>query len=199
MAAWILGISGGIGSGKTAATDHFQTLGIDVIDADIVAREIVQIGEPVLAAIAEHFGQSVLQADGTLNRAALREIVFADPAQRKALEAITHPAIRQRLHEQCLAAQSPYAILASPLLWESGQASLTQRSLLIDVSEETQLARASQRDGVNEAQIRAIMAAQWSREQRLAAANDVISNEGSVAELQQQINAIHQTYLAWRP
>ena len=198
MAAWILGISGGIGSGKTAATDYFQTLGIDVINADIVAREIVQVGEPALAAIAEHFGQHILQADGTLNRAALREIVFADPAQRKALEAITHPAIRQRLHEQCLAAQSPYAILASPLLWESGQASLTQRSLLIDVSEETQLARASQRDGVSEAQIRAIMAAQWTREQRLAAADDVISNEGSVAELQQQINDIHQTYLAWQ-
>ena len=198
MAAWILGISGGIGSGKTAATDYFQTLGIDVIDADIVAREIVQVGEPALTAIAEHFGQHILQADGTLNRAALREIVFADPAQRKALEAITHPAIRQRLHEQCLAAQSPYAILASPLLWESGQASLTQRSLLIDVSEETQLARASQRDGVSEAQIRAIMAAQWTREQRLAAADDVISNEGSVAELQQQINDIHQTYLAWQ-
>ncbi|WP_340674856.1 dephospho-CoA kinase [Paraperlucidibaca sp.] len=199
MAAWILGVSGGIGSGKTAATDHFQTLGIDVIDADIVAREIVQIGESALADIAEHFGQNVLQADGTLNRAVLREIVFADPAQRKALEAITHPAIRQRLHEQCMAAQSPYAILASPLLWESGQAALTQRSLLIDASEATQLARASQRDGVSEAQIRAIMAAQWTREQRLAAADDVISNEGSVAELQQQINDIHQTYLAWRP
>jgi len=198
MAAWILGVSGGIGSGKTAASDHFQTLGIDVIDADIVAREIVQIGESALADIAEHFGQNVLQADGTLNRAALREIVFADPAQRKALEAITHPAIRQRLHEQCMAAQSPYAILASPLLWESGQAALTQRSLLIDASEATQLARASQRDGVSEAQIRAIMAVQWTREQRLAAADDVISNEGSVAELQQQINDIHQTYLAWQ-
>lgn len=199
MAAWILGVSGGIGSGKTAATDHFQILGIDVIDADIVAREIVQIGEPALAAIAEHFGAHILQADGTLNRAALREIVFAEPAQRKALEAITHPAIRQRLYEQCMAAQSPYAILASPLLWESGQVSLTQRSLLIDVSEATQLARASQRDGVSEAQIRAIMAAQWTREQRLAAADDVISNEGSIAELQQQINDIHQTYLAWQP
>ena len=199
MAAWILGVSGGIGSGKTAATDHFQTLGIDVIDADIVAREIVKIGESALADIAEHFGQNVLQADGTLNRAVLREIVFADPAQRKALEAITHPAIRQRLHEQCMAAQSPYAILASPLLWESGQAALTQRSLLIDASEATQLARASQRDGVSEAQIRAIMAAQWTREQRLAAADDVISNEGSVTELQQQINDIHQTYLAWQP
>lgn len=199
MAAWILGVSGGIGSGKTAATDHFQTLGIDVIDADIVAREIVQIGESALADIAEHFGQNVLQADGTLNRAVLREIVFTDPAQRKALEVITHPAIRQRLHEQCMAAQSPYAILASPLLWESGQAALTQRSLLIDASEATQLARASQRDGVSEAQIRAIMAAQWTREQRLAAADDVISNEGSVAELQQQINDIHQTYLAWQP
>ncbi|MEO6699011.1 MAG: dephospho-CoA kinase [Paraperlucidibaca sp.] len=199
MAAWILGVSGGIGSGKTAATDYFHTLGIDVVDADVVAREIVQPGEPALAAIAAHFGEQILLADGALNRAALREIVFAEPDQRQALEAITHPAIRQRLQDQCTAAQSAYAILASPLLWESGQAALTQRTLLIDVSEATQLARASHRDGVSEAQIRAIMAAQWSRQQRLAAADDTISNEGSLAELHQRIDALHTTYLAWQP
>lgn len=199
MAAWILGVSGGIGSGKTAATDYFQTLGICVVDADVVAREVVRPGESVLVAIAAHFGAHILQADGNLNRAALREIVFSDSAQRHVLEAITHPAIQQRLQQQCAAAQSPYAILASPLLWESGQVSLTQRSLLIDVSETTQLARASHRDGVSEAQIRAIMTAQWTRKQRLAAADDCISNEGSLAELHERIDALHQTYLAWQP
>lgn len=199
MAAWILGVSGGIGSGKTAATDYFQTLGITVVDADVVAREVVAPGQPALAAIAAHFGQQILLADGQLNRAALRDIVFAEPMQRKALEAITHPAIRASLQRQCAAAQSPYAILASPLLWESGQAALTQRTLLIDVSEATQLARASRRDGVSEAQIRAIMAAQWTRAQRQAAADDCVSNEGSLAALHAQLDRLHQSYLRWQP
>lgn len=199
MAAWILGVSGGIGSGKTAATDYFQKLGIDVIDADIVAREVVAPGMPALAAIAEHFGQALIQDDGQLNRPALREIVFADACQRQALEAITHPAIRNSLIAQCQAATSTYAILASPLLWESGQAALTQRTLLIDVSEATQLVRASQRDGVSETQIRAIMAAQWTRQQRLTAADDHISNEGTLAELHERIDALHQHYLTWQP
>lgn len=199
MAAWILGVSGGIGSGKTAATDYFQTLGITVVDADIVAREVVAVGEPALDEIAAHFGSHVINPDGTLHRAALRDIVFADTAQRQALEAITHPAIRQRLQAQCQAATSAYAILASPLLWESGQAALAKRTLLVDVSEATQLQRASQRDGVTEANIRAIMAAQWTRQQRRDKADDIIINEGSIAELHQQIDALHAEYLTWRP
>lgn len=199
MSAWILGVGGGIGSGKTAATDYFQTLGITVVDADVVAREVVALGEPALAAIVAHFGAGILQADGTLDRAALRKIVFAEPAQRKVLEGITHPAIAQRLVAQCQAAQSPYAVLASPLLWESGQVSFTQRSLLVDVSEDTQRQRASARDGVTRADIDAIMQAQWTRAQRLAAADDVVSNEGTLAELYAQIDALHAQYLVWRP
>ena len=125
----------------------------------------------------------------------MRQCVFSDPSQRLALEAITHPAIRDTLLQQLMAAPSAYAVLASPLLWESGQVNFVQRTLLIDASEATQLQRASQRDGVSPAQIEAIMKAQWSRAQRLARADDVVSNEGSLDELYHQLDALHQQYL----
>lgn len=195
MARWILGVTGGIGSGKSAATDHFQRLGITVVDADLAARVVVEPGQPALAAIAARFGAEMIDANGRLIRAALRERVFSDPAERKALEAITHPAIRDELVRQLAAATSPYVILASPLLWESGQAELTSHTLLIDAPEALQRARASTRDGVSPAQIDAIMAAQWRREQRLARAHDVIDNSGTLAELQAGVERLHQTYL----
>jgi dephospho-CoA kinase len=195
MANWILGVTGGIGSGKTAATDYFQTLGIVVVDADIVAREVVQPGQRALADIVQHFGQDVLAADGSLDRRKLREIVFTDVSQRQALEAITHPAIHAELIRQLQMASSPYAILATPLLWETGQAKLVQHSLVIDVPEALQLQRASQRDGSSEAQIKAIMAAQLNRDQRLAKADDVISNTGSLQDLYAAINRLHPLYL----
>lgn len=195
MATWILGVTGGIGSGKTAATDYLQQLGVTVVDADVVAREVVAPGTPALAAIAAHFGPDALLHDGALNRPWMRQCVFSDPTQRLALEAITHPAIRDALMRQLMAAPSAYAVLASPLLWESGQVHFVQRTLLIDASEATQLQRASQRDGVSPAQIEAIMKAQWSREQRLARADDVASNEGSLAELYLQLDALHQQYV----
>lgn len=195
MSRWILGLTGGIGSGKTAATDHFQRLGITVVDADLAARVVVEPGQPALAAIAAHFGSHVIDDQGRLLRPVLRDIVFADPAQRKALEAITHPAIRDELMRQLRAATSPYAILASPLLWESGQVSLVSHTLLIDVPEALQLERASARDGVSREQIAAIMKAQWSREQRLARADDVLINDGSLEHLQARVEALHARYL----
>lgn len=195
MAHWILGVTGGIGSGKTAATDFLQTLGITVVDADVVSREIVAPGQPALAAIQQYFGDDVLLDDGQLNRPWLRQRVFSMPEERRALEAITHPAIRDSLNQQLRAARSAYAVLASPLLWESGQYSLVQRTLLIDVEEATQVQRASQRDGVSEDQIKAILKAQWSRSQRLARADDVILNEGSLAELHAKLRQHHQHYL----
>lgn len=199
MATWILGVTGGIGSGKTAATNYLQQLGVTVVDADVVAREVVEPGTPALAAIAEHFGADAIIATGEhlgrLNRPWLRQCVFADPVQRQALEAITHPAIRDSLRQQLAAATSRYAVLASPLLWESGQVNLVQRTLLIDVAEATQMQRASSRDGVSPAQIEAIMKAQWSRAQRLARADDIISNEGSLAELHARLDALHAHYL----
>lgn len=195
MARWILGVTGGIGSGKSSATDHFQRLGITVVDADLAARVVVEPGQPALAAIAARFGAEMIGADGRLIRAALRERVFSDPAERKALEAITHPAIRDELIRQLAAATSPYVILASPLLWESGQATLASHTLLIDAPEALQRERASARDGVSPAQIDAIMAAQWRREQRLARADDVIDNSGTLADLQAGVERLHQTYL----
>jgi len=199
MATWILGVTGGIGSGKTAATNYLQHLGVTVVDADVVAREVVAPGTPALAAIAAHFGPEAILRDGAqagqLNRPWMRQCVFADPTQRLALEAITHPAIRDALRQQLMAAPSVYAVLASPLLWESGQVSFVQRTLLIDVSEATQVQRASGRDGVSPAQIEAIMKAQWSRAQRRERADDIISNEGSLAELHVQLDALHQQYL----
>ena len=199
MATWILGVTGGIGSGKTAATDYLQKLGVTVVDADVVAREVVAPGTPALAAIAAHFGPEAIIQDGAqagqLNRPWMRQCVFSDPNQRLALEAITHPAIRDALMQQLMAAPSAYAVLASPLLWESGQVNFVQRTLLIDVSEATQVQRASGRDGVSPAQIEAIMKAQWSRTQRLTRADDIISNEGSLAELYAQLDDLHQQYL----
>lgn len=199
MATWILGVTGGIGSGKTAATDYLQKLGVTVVDADVVAREVVAPGTPALAAIAAHFGPEAIIQDGAqagqLNRPWMRQCVFSDPNERLALEAITHPAIRDALMQQLMAAPSAYAVLASPLLWESGQVNFVQRTLLIDVSEATQVQRASGRDGVSPAQIEAIMKAQWSRTQRRERADDIISNEGSLAELYAQLDALHQQYL----
>lgn len=199
MATWILGVTGGIGSGKTAATNYLQQLGVTVVDADVVAREVVAPGTPALAAIAAHFGPEAIIQDGAmagqLNRPWMRQCVFSDPNQRLALEAITHPAIRDALMQQLMAAPSAYAVLASPLLWESGQVNFVQRTLLIDVSEATQVQRASGRDGVSPAQIEAIMKAQWSRTQRRERADDIISNEGSLAELYAQLDALHQQYL----
>lgn len=195
MSRWILGLTGGIGSGKTAATDHFQRLGITVVDADIAARIVVEPGQPALAAIAARFGRHVIDDQGRLLRPVLRDIVFADPAERQALEAITHPAIRDELMRQLQAASSPYAILASPLLWESGQVALVSHTLLIDVPETLQLERASARDGVSREQIAAIMKAQWSREQRLARADDILTNDGSLAQLQAGVEALHERYL----
>lgn len=195
MARWILGVTGGIGSGKSMATREFEALGITVVDADVVAREVVAPGQPALAAIAAHFGPDVIAADGSLKRPVLREIVFADPAQRKVLESITHPAIRDALVQQLAAAASPYAILVSPLLWESGQDAYTHHTLLIDAPEHLQRERASQRDSVPAAQIDAIMQAQWSRTQRQQRADDILLNDGHPDHLRASVQALHARYL----
>lgn len=191
----VIGLTGGIGSGKTLATDHFERLGISVVDADRVARLVVEPGTPALADIAATFGKGVIQPDGTLDRAALRRIVFADPEQRRRLEAITHPRIAEEIRRQLAAATSPYTILVSPLLFESGQDRFTQRTLLIDAHEALQRRRAATRDKVSEQQIEAIMAAQMSREERRARADDVILNDGHIEHLHAMVERLHQRYL----
>ncbi|MBR9906289.1 MAG: dephospho-CoA kinase [Gammaproteobacteria bacterium] len=193
----IIGLTGGIGSGKSTVARAFETLGAAWVDADDVAREIVLPGEPALLAIKKRFGDRVMHEDGTLNRAALREIIFNDPAQREWLESVTHPEIRQRLlqHLERLKTQgAPYALLVSPLLFESGQNALVNRAVVVDVPQALQLSRTQQRDGVSESQVRAILAAQLSREQRLAKADDVIDNSGDHASMMKQVALLDKNY-----
>lgn len=180
----VIGVTGGIGSGKTAATDRFQHHGITVVDADLASRLVVEPGRPALASIAEHFGPEVIAADGTLNRRALRQLVFADPVQRRWLEQLTHPLIAQEIVDQIRASRSAYTILASPLLLESSQHQMVDRILVIDVPEELQIARVIARDETDEAGVKAIIAAQMSRQERLARADDVIVNDQDLAHLQ---------------
>lgn len=195
MSHWILGITGGIGSGKSVVCQLFVKLGIEAIDADQVARWIVAKGKPALEKIINHFGEEVLSADGSLNRAALRHIIFNSAKQRFWLEQLLHPLIRNEICNFLASAASPYAILVSPLLLETNQHQLTNRILVIDVPEPVQIARSMQRDNVTEQQIRAIMQAQLSRKERLAKADDIIVNDQSIEYLQQQVTSLHQHYL----
>jgi len=192
---WVVGITGGIGSGKSAVTDRLETHGITVVDADKVARVVVEPGQPALAAIAEHFGPSVLQQDGTLNRPALRKIVFEDPEARKWLEGVTHPAIRDEIQQQLTHASSPYVVLSSPLLLESGQNTFAQYVVVVDVPESLQITRTMARDNNEESLVRAIMEAQLPRDKRCAAADQVISNDGTLAELYAKTDALHTQLL----
>lgn len=191
----VIGLTGGIGSGKTAATDRFKSLGITIIDADIVARQIVEPGTPALAKIREHFGDKVISTDGQLDRRALREIVFANPEERKWLENITHPLIGQEIFRQLQGSQSPYTLLVSPLLFESGQSRMANRVVLVDAPVEAQISRTVQRDNTTEAGARAIVEAQMSREQRLSKADDIIINDQDLNHLYAQVDALHQQYL----
>ncbi len=198
MKPWILGLTGGIGSGKSAAAERFAALGVHLVDADHAARWVVEPGRPALERIAEHFGDQILQADGTLDRAALRERVFQDAGERKWLEALLHPLIGEEVSRHLSQAQSPYAILVSPLLVESGQHRLSQRILVIDVPEALQLQRTMQRDGVSEAQARAILDVQSSRAERLRHADDVLVNDRDLAWLNAEVERLHSFYLTLR-
>lgn len=195
MSGLVIGLTGGIGSGKSMATDYLHSRGITIVDADIAARVIVEPGKPALEDIVTAFGENILQDNGTLNRAALRQIVFADPAQRQRLEAITHPRIAQEILRQLSGSASPYTILVSPLLFESGQYRFAQRTLLIDAPENTQRQRASARDKVSEEQIAAIMSAQMSREERRKRADDIVMNDGDLPALHVALEVLHQRYL----
>jgi len=191
----VIGVTGGIGSGKTAATDHFARLGITVVDADIAARTIMEPGRPALTAVAAHFGDQVLLPDGNLDRAQLRQRVFAEPEQRKWLEALTHPLISDEIVNQLAAATSAYVILASPLLLETAQKDLCDCVVLVDVPESLQLERTMARDENDAEQVRRIMAAQMSRNERLALADEVLDNSGTLAELQAAVTDLHERLL----
>ena len=191
----IVGITGGIGSGKTAVTNEFAKLGIDVIDADIAARTVVAKGSTGLEQIKQHFGENIVLEDGSLNRAKLREIIFKDADAKKWLEQLTHPLIREEILRGLQNSTSPYSILVSPLLIESGQHELVNRVLVVDVPVELQLKRTCERDNNPQAQVEAIIASQLDRDKRLSFADDVIINNQTLEHLQLQVAQLNQQYL----
>lgn len=191
---YIIGLTGGIGSGKTAAATVFEQHGIRVVDADIVAHNISAKPE-IIAQVKAHFGQSYLTADQQLDRPRLRKRVFNDPQAKAWLEALLHPRIRSQMMQELQSAKSAYVVLSAPLLLENKLDKLVNRVLVIDVPEELQLERASARDNTDAAIIRNIMSAQLSRTERLSKANDVVDNQGDLAALEAQIAALHRHYL----
>ena len=195
---YVVAITGGIGSGKTTVANQFAALGIEVVDADLIAREVVGPGTPALTAIASHFGPGILDEQGRLDRRALRERIFSDPAAKSWLNALLHPIIRSEMLRQCAAVSSPYCLLVVPLLVENRLTELADRVLVIDVDEATQIERTCHRDGVSREQAQAILASQASRSERLAMADDVLDNQSGTTEtIRARILALHETYLAF--
>jgi len=195
MSDYVVGISGGIGSGKTTVTDLFAKYAVEVIDADLIAREVVEPGTPALKAIVDKFGQSVLDKSGHLDRAKLRTLVFNDSEVKNWLNQLLHPAIRLQMLLQTQQAKSIYCLLSVPLLVENKLFEQVDRVVIVDVDEQTQLQRTLLRDKTNEQQIRSIMNAQATRQQRLAVADDVIDNNGKADDLAKQVAQLHKNYL----
>ena len=195
MSKYIVGLTGGIGSGKTAASNRFANLGIGIVDADVISREVVEAGSPALQQIAAHFGDFHLLADGQLNRAALRQTIFADPAAKQWLESLLHPLIASETLRQLQSVDSAYALFVSPLLVESQQKALCDRLVVVDVPESLQLSRTMARDNNEQAQVERIIASQATRQTRLAAASDVIDNTLGLSQLDQRVSELHQQFL----
>ena len=191
----IVGLTGGIGSGKSTVADLFQQLGIPVIDADVIAHTLVEPGQPALVEIIKAFGANTVDASGVLDRARLRKLVFSDPEQRRRLEAILHPKIRREIITLTTNIRTPYCIVVIPLLLETDQRDLVDRILVVDTGVDKQIARVTMRNGLPRHEIMAIITAQASRDRRLAAADEVIDNNGSLNELNSQVRAQHEKYL----
>jgi dephospho-CoA kinase len=191
-----VGLTGGIACGKSTVANLFAALGASIVDTDVLAREVVAPGSPLLPRISGHFGEHVLQKDGSLDRARLRELVFANPAERQWLESLTHPAIRELTDARCESATGRYVIVAIPLLVETQGAKRFDRVLVVDCDPALQLARVQARDGSTSRQAAQVLAAQVSREQRLAVADDVILNNGDIAALRDQVEKLHRQYSA---
>ena len=193
---FVIGLTGGIASGKTTVANLFHDLyGIEIVDADIVAREVVEPGGEGLKAIEERYGSNILLADGTLNRAKLREYIFTSDEEKTWLNQLLHPMIRRKMRADMTKVSSPYALLVIPLMVENNLKNLTNRVLVVDVDEQTQRQRTMDRDQVPVEQVDSILAAQASRSQRLAIADDVIENNATNEELLPQITELHQKYL----
>lgn len=190
-----IGLTGGIGSGKSTVANFFSQLGITIIDSDQIARDVVLPGTPALQTIVTHFGKQILDDHGALDRQKLRELIFQHPEERRWLEKLLHPQIREKMRAAVQQAQSSYCVLVIPLLIETQPNPLVNRILVIDSPEDLQIKRTQQRDRLDETQIQAIMQSQATREQRLAAADDVIHNKGDLKQLEIQVQKLHQRYL----
>jgi dephospho-CoA kinase len=190
-----VGLTGGIASGKSTVAGLFGEQGAEIIDTDEIARELVQPGSPALAAIVLHFGEGVLTRDGALDRRRLRALVFADPARRRELETILHPPIRREALARAAASTAPYALIVVPLLFETGFDRLVDRKLVVDCPEPAQIERLVTRDGIGDAEARAMLSAQMSREKRRQLADDIIDNSTSLVSTRDQVRSLHQRYL----
>ncbi len=195
MSNWILGLTGGIGAGKTLVSNHFASLGIEIVDADVIARDVVAIGSDGLNAIVKHFGNAILLDDGSLNRAKLRDIIFADPEQKNWLNNLLHPLIRQNITAQLNAATSPYVVLSAPLLFENKLDELCNHTLLVDVPVEVQLERTAARDSVSTEQVKSIIAAQMSRDDKLKKAASILDNHREINVVLADVEVLHQSFL----
>ncbi|MEC6797830.1 dephospho-CoA kinase [Photobacterium sp. S4TG1] len=192
----VIGLTGGIGSGKTTVANMFADYGIDLIDADIIAREVVAVGSVGLTAITKKFGNRILLSDGNLDRSQLRTVIFSDPQLKNWLNQLLHPLIREKMLADIDRATSPYCLLIVPLMIENNLQTMADRLLVVDVDQQTQIMRTQQRDNVSLEQINNILAAQASRQQRLDAADDIICNNGDNQALLTQVAQLHQRYLA---
>ena len=191
----IIGLTGGIGSGKSAVSDKFKSLGITVVDADVAARTVVEPGQPALAEIERHFGSNILNQAGVLDRAQLREIMASDSEERVWLESVLHPKIGEQIAKELNESTSPYTIYVAPLLLETNSQKMCSRVLVVDVPKEIQIQRTVERDKVSEIQIEKIVAVQMERKERLEKADDVLVNTGTIKELEEQVVKLHQKYL----
>ena len=195
MSNWILGLTGGIGAGKTLVSNHLAALGIEIVDADVIARDVVAIGSDGLNAIEQHFGKTILLDDGSLNRPKLREIIFADSEQKSWLNNLMHPLIRQNITAQLNAAISPYVVLSAPLLFENKLDALCDHTLLVDVPVEVQLTRTANRDSVSTEQVKNIIAAQMSREDKVQKADSVLDNHREISSVLLDVEELHHAFL----
>lgn len=195
MANWVLGLTGGIGSGKSAVSAMFEELGIQVVDADIVAREVVEPGSTGLEKITEHFGDEILSTDGSLDRAKLRAIIFADESQKQWLNNLLHPLIRESMLSQLKQTTSEYVILVAPLLFENGLEKYCNHTLLIDVPVDVQITRTTARDNVSVELARQIIASQMSRADKQQKAADILDNNRTLEEVKTDVQKLHEKYL----
>jgi len=191
----IIGLTGGIGSGKSVASDKFKSLGITIVDADVASRTVVEPGKPALKEIEDHFGSGIITAEGKLDRNNLREIIATDPEERKWLESVLHPKIGEQITKEISESTSVYTLFVAPLLLETNSQEMCSRVVVVDVPKDVQIRRTAKRDKVSPNQVEQMVAAQMEREKRLEKADDVLLNSGTIEDLETQVEELHKKYI----